>query len=65
MTPMLIERYQPGGDIWGRLVKKYGSDKAKLVAIAAKTSERWIVAEALAFIRHGRALPEADTVQCN
>lgn len=55
MTQGLIQRYQPGGDIYLTLTEQYGYDAANFVADAAATGDSQRVTEAIATIRSGAA----------
>lgn len=59
MSKDLIQRYQPGGDIYAQLETQYGRTGALLVAQAALTADKTAVTEALARLKHGEPLDES------
>jgi hypothetical protein len=62
MDDATIARYQPGGDIFTRLVGTYGLSGAQSIAAAAKTGDRSAVSEALALVRgDGPPLDDSTT----
>ena len=61
MNDTLIQRYQPGGDIYASVEQKYGTAGADDVANAALTGDYTAVTEALATLKDGTAVPEPST----
>lgn len=61
MTQELIQRYQPGGDIYQTLAGQYGEFAANKVATAARTGDKPAITDALATIRNGGALETSTT----
>jgi hypothetical protein len=59
MTPDLIQRYQPGGDIYASLLADYGRNGALLVSQAALSGDSRRVTEAIAQVRNGARLTES------
>jgi hypothetical protein len=59
MTPELIQRYQPGGDIYAQLDAKYGRGGALIVAQAARTGDRFAVNNAIERVRYGERMSES------
>jgi|SRR5438876_5644881 len=59
MTNELIQRYQPGGDIYAQLETQYGRTGALLVAQAALTGDRTAITEALVRLKYGEPLDES------
>jgi len=59
MDKALIDRYQPGGDIYATLKAKYGDAGAAIVAIAAQSGDRAQVTDALARVKYGERLNES------
>ena len=56
MNNDLIQRYQPGGDIYASLAAEYGKPGADQVASVAWTGDRSKVTEAVTSISHGGPL---------
>lgn len=61
MTQALIQRYQPGGDIWKALAGQYGSDAANTIATAALTGDETQINAALTQIKFGTQLNTSTT----
>lgn len=59
MTQTLITRYQPGGDIYAKLVSQYGTGGADQVAAAALTGDRLLVTNAIAQAEYGAKLTDS------
>lgn len=59
MEQALIDRYQPGGDIYARLKAQYGDAGAALVAIAAQSGDRAQVTDALDRVKYGERLNDS------
>lgn len=59
MNATLVQRYQPGGDIYARSVEKYGSEAAQRLASAARTGGDPAVFALLAELRSGPARNES------
>jgi hypothetical protein len=59
MTNELIQRYQPGGDIYAKLESQYGRPGALLIAQAAQTGDSVAVNEAIVRAKYGEALDES------
>jgi hypothetical protein len=59
MPPDLIQRWQPGGDIYAQVVAAYGVDAANACAAAATTGDRTQVTAALESIKYGQPLQDS------
>lgn len=59
MNQDLINRYQPGGDIYATLEKTYGRNGALIVAQAARTGDRFAVTNAIERVRFGERMSES------
>lgn len=55
----IIDRYQPGGDIYAQYETQYGRNAALLVAQAAQTGDRDALNEGIARVRHGEKLDDS------
>jgi hypothetical protein len=53
MADIPVERYAPGGDIYGSVSAEYGPDAAQRVYAAARTGDRYKVTQALSNLRFG------------
>lgn len=62
MNQTLINRYQPGGDLFGKIEAQYGYAAAQKVAAAARTGNSRNVTDVIVMLRHGSALPESTTL---
>ena len=62
MTPDLIQRYQPGGDIYNQIVAAYGVAAANAVASAATTGDRTQVTDAIASVKYGQPKQDSTAV---
>lgn len=56
MSQDLINRYQPGGDIYASLETQYGTDKANAIAQAALTGDETKINAALTQAKYGNPL---------
>lgn len=56
MNQALIQRYQPGGDIFAELAADYGADAANNIARVARTANREAVTESVTLLRSGPKL---------
>lgn len=63
MNPELIQRYQPGGDIYAVLSQKYGADAANNVAKAANTGDETAVNAAVSTAMFGNPLNTSTASQ--
>jgi len=59
MTPALIARYQPGGDIYAKLEVTYTRKGALVVAQAAQSGDQFAVTDALERVKYGERLSES------
>lgn len=59
MTPELIQRYQPGGDLFASYDKLYGTNGASLIALAALGGDRLAITNAIARVKFGERLDES------
>jgi hypothetical protein len=57
MTQSLIQRYQPGGDIYATLAGQYGYGPADVIAAAATTGDETQINAALVRVKYGSDLP--------
>jgi len=56
MDTSTIQRYQPGGDIYAKLVSQYGATQANAIAQAALTGDRTQITTAIASADYGAPL---------
>ena len=59
MDTNLIQRYQPGGDIYDSFVRLYNVDAANTIATAALTGSRTQITEAINRVKFGQPLNDS------
>lgn len=59
MNEALIQRYQPGGDIYARLEATYGRQGALIVSQAALTGDRFAVTNAIERVKYGERMSDS------
>ena len=53
MNDQLIQRYQPGGDLFAAYAERYGHGHASNIAAAARTGDRYAVTDAISNAKYG------------